>query len=80
MRPADMVSYQKRFRAKKNNLPVAAVTMMLMENTIQRYIDEKVSLIKNNSASAPAHPQTLQGESMVECAFEDIGKMRTGNG
>ena len=54
--------------------------MMLMENTIQRYIDEKVSLIKNNSASAPAHPQTLQGESMVECAFEDIGKMRTGNG
>ena len=54
--------------------------MMLMENTIQRYIDEKVSLIKNNSASPPAHPQTLQGESMVEYAFEDIGKMRTGNG
>jgi hypothetical protein len=72
--------FQKKFRGKNNNLPVAAVTMMLMENTIQRYIDEKVSLIKNNSASAPAHPQTLQGESIVEYGFQNIGKMRTRNG
>jgi len=54
--------------------------MMLMENTIQRYIDEKVSSVKNNSASAPAHPQTLQGELIIEYAFQDIGKIRTGNG
>lgn len=54
--------------------------MMLMENTIQRYIDEKVSLIKNSSASAPAHPQTLQGELNAEHAFQDIGKMRTRKG